>query len=103
MLSKLSLLAISFYQKFISPRKGYRCAYGVLHGTHGCSGHVKKAIQIKGVISAIPDIKNQFANCKSASIEIQRKRDKRKHTKESPCDSFLDNLDCCVDIIPCFD
>jgi putative component of membrane protein insertase Oxa1/YidC/SpoIIIJ protein YidD len=31
------LVAIRFYQRHVSPRKGYRCAYRVHTGRCGCS------------------------------------------------------------------
>ncbi|MDB5806251.1 MAG: hypothetical protein JWN73_3573 [Betaproteobacteria bacterium] len=38
----LASAAIGGYQRFLSPYKGYRCAYGVVHGTHGCSEAVNQ-------------------------------------------------------------
>jgi putative component of membrane protein insertase Oxa1/YidC/SpoIIIJ protein YidD len=56
---------ISLYQKFISPRKGFRCAYGVVNDTHGCSGSVKNIIIEKGLIEG------QFARCKEAASYLK--------------------------------
>ena len=85
MLSKMSLSAIQFYQKFISPKKGFRCAYGVLNNTHGCSGSVKAIIESKGLINGFSDIKGQFSACKQASEELKQRKKKKKNDEGGVC------------------
>ena len=95
MINWLSLQGIAFYQKFISPRKGYRCAYGVLNNTHGCSGAVKAIIKEKGVMAGWSDINSQFNNCKAAAETLQaqsgckkkRRSCKSRFKREASCGS----------------
>ena len=35
--------AIAGYQRHLSPRKGYRCAYGEVHGDQTCSAAVRES------------------------------------------------------------
>lgn len=65
--SAISLLAIDAYQRHLSPRKGYRCAYSVVHGGTGCSGFAKHAIHSDGLVRAIPRIMQRFEDCRDAA------------------------------------
>lgn len=71
MVSKLALGAIWGYQQFLSPRKGYRCAYSVLHGGTGCSGFAKHAIRDHGLWGAVPHMRERFRDCKEASRALR--------------------------------
>ena len=70
MVSKLALGAIWGYQQYISPRKGFRCAYSIHHGGTGCSGYAKFAIREHGLWQAIPFIRQRLRDCKTAYAEI---------------------------------
>ncbi|HBC9290540.1 TPA: membrane protein insertion efficiency factor YidD [Escherichia coli] len=73
-MNKLILLLIMFYQRHLSPRKGYRCAYSVLYQTQGCSGAVKNIIQQKGVLAGWSEIRQRFADCRLAAQTIRQKQ-----------------------------
>ena len=97
------LLMIKFYQKFISPHKGFRCASNVLHKNGSCSGVVFNIINTKPIGQWRGLIKGQFGKCKHASITIQeeenkkreedkrRKKENKECTKEAIADAF-----CCA-------
>jgi putative component of membrane protein insertase Oxa1/YidC/SpoIIIJ protein YidD len=72
---------IQFYQKHISPYKGFRCAHGDYYGGDSCSGAVSKIIRRKGLINGFAAIKNQFRRCSHAYMEIKNKFPKRKKDK----------------------
>lgn len=80
MISKLALSGIGFYQTRLSPRKGFRCAYSVLHGGTGCSGFLKHAIMDHGLWAALPKAKVRMAAFKDAADELN-KENPRKKTK----------------------
>lgn len=69
-----ALSGIYAYQRWLSPRKGYRCAHGVLHGGPGCSGYAKERIAEVGLWKAIPDIRQRFADCGAAADTIVQQR-----------------------------
>ncbi|QDC08404.1 membrane protein insertion efficiency factor YidD [Oceanicola sp. D3] len=71
MLAKVAVGGIWAYQQYLSPRKGYRCAYSVLNGGTGCSGYAKHAIRDHGFFRAIPLIRSRFRACKSASHALR--------------------------------
>ena len=80
---------IIFYQKLISPHKGYCCAYRAYSGNASCSEFTKITIQKNGLIKAIPSIKKQFLKCKIAFEKIEKK--KEKDMKENAADGCLAN------------
>ncbi|MEM6408773.1 MAG: membrane protein insertion efficiency factor YidD [Pseudomonadota bacterium] len=71
MLNKTALGAIWIYQRYISPYKGFRCAYAVHHGGPGCSGFARRAIQEHGAWHAIPFIRQRLRDCKTAYGELR--------------------------------
>lgn len=110
-MDRLALLIIWFYQRFLSPYKGYRCAYGVLHHTEGCSGAVKQIIRQKGVIAGWTDIRQRFVACRQAAMELQdsslskNERDKpdkapkkKKEYCDTPCGDGLNAIPDCSDV-----
>lgn len=65
-----ALWAIEGYQRWISPHKGYRCAYGALYGT-SCSPFAKKAICDYGLIGGLILLRQQFRNCHDAAVRVR--------------------------------
>ena len=80
-LDAICLLAIGFYQRQLSPRKGYRCAYARVNGGAGCSGFVRAAIEQHGLRDATPRIRARFGACKAAARALRAERD---NAGESP-------------------
>jgi putative component of membrane protein insertase Oxa1/YidC/SpoIIIJ protein YidD len=94
----LALLLIVFYQKFISPYKGFRCAYAVLHGGDSCSEAVKKIVRDKGPFGGRRDIRARFQACKEANEILIRNGQRRRGRND--CDECPD-CDCdCTDACP---
>ena len=113
---------IVFYQKFISPYKGFRCAYGVYYGHSSCSSEIMEIVENQPVSSWYRKSKQQFEACRHALSLIdgpkkkRRKLFKRKDEKTkwydccdptAACDIFdlcslvkksgrvVDGVDCC--------
>lgn len=63
MLKNLSLVLIQFYQKRISPKKGFSCAYRVHARGAGCSGFGKRAIQKHGFFLGLVLLRRRLAKC----------------------------------------
>lgn len=70
MLGRAALLAIGGYQRWLSPRKGWGCAYRLAHGGPGCSGFAKEAIAEAGLIGAWPAIRHRFRDCHAAALRL---------------------------------
>lgn len=63
MLKRIALAAISLYQRYLSPRKGYSCAYRVRAGGVGCSGFGKHAIEKHGIFLGLVLLRRRMAKC----------------------------------------
>ena len=63
---------ISFYQRVISPRKGYSCAHRSLYGGLSCSEAVKRLILNQGVFASLRDIRNRFQACQNAATILSQ-------------------------------
>ena len=99
---------IRFYQKLISPRKGYRCAHSLEHGGPGCSGAVLEILEEHGLWHGYGLISQRFADC-SDSAEKRRKREEKRRNKgkgcgreDGKCRPELPYLDCgdCIPSLP---
>ena len=66
MLDRLALVAIGGYQRHLSPRKGYACAWRIAHGGPGCSGFAKQAIRDHGLFAALPIIRRRLSACRDS-------------------------------------
>jgi putative component of membrane protein insertase Oxa1/YidC/SpoIIIJ protein YidD len=93
---------IKLYQRHLSPRKGYRCAYSLEHGGTGCSGAVLNILEEKGALRGWSDIKLRFARCTDAADE-QKKRKKQREKKkpDSAADCGCDIAEAVGDIASC--
>jgi putative component of membrane protein insertase Oxa1/YidC/SpoIIIJ protein YidD len=74
----LSVTAISGYQKFISPHKGFSCAHRVLYGCESCSQYFKQVIAEEGLLTAIANAKRRFQECREANEILKKRREKCK-------------------------
>jgi putative component of membrane protein insertase Oxa1/YidC/SpoIIIJ protein YidD len=97
----IAIGCIKFYQKFISPHKGFRCAYGVLHGGKSCSGSVIDIINKHGVFS-FSKIRGQFQACHhSYETLISQEKEKDKKKKKDKNNNDNDNSYCHLDGCSC--
>ncbi|MDC1286637.1 membrane protein insertion efficiency factor YidD [Gammaproteobacteria bacterium] len=95
--SLIVVALIVFYQKVISPIKGFSCAHSHQHGGLSCSEYVKQVVLHKGVVSGYSDIRLRFNACRSAALKFNRKY---PHNEAGLLDFGLDG---CGDIGSCFD
>jgi len=87
MKNTLFVKGIIIYQKYISPHKGYCCAYKHYTNKDSCSEFTKKSFikynKIKALILSIKHIKK----CNSIYL-INKKAFKNEKEKVSYCDNF---------------
>jgi uncharacterized protein len=62
-MKRFALLAIRGYQRYFSPYKGFRCAYGLHTGRCTCSGLGYRAIRRYGVIDGISVLRERLTRC----------------------------------------
>lgn len=72
----LAVIAISGYQKFLSPHKGFSCAHRVLYGCDSCSQYVKRVIAEEGIVMAIANARGRFQECREANEILKRRKEK---------------------------
>jgi putative component of membrane protein insertase Oxa1/YidC/SpoIIIJ protein YidD len=78
----LAVTAITGYQKFISPHKGFACAHRVLYGCESCSQYFKRVIAEEGIFTAIANAKGRFQECREASEIIKQRRQKCQRRRQ---------------------
>lgn len=69
------IAAIRAYQRHLSPRKGYGCAYRLVHGGSGCSGVGLRLVRRYGVWQGVWLLRQRLRRCQQA----QRQRLARLH------------------------
>ncbi len=79
-MNKAFAAIISFYQRFVSPYKGFSCAAAVYYNSFSCSQAVKQIILERGVIRGRLEIRDQFRRCSVAAgaLRVEKKKPKRK-------------------------
>jgi putative component of membrane protein insertase Oxa1/YidC/SpoIIIJ protein YidD len=63
--------AINFYQRYVSPYKGFRCAYRVLRGRRSCSEFAKRAMRRVGLTGLWPLLRRRFGRCAAAAAVLK--------------------------------
>jgi len=76
---------IGFYQRFISPYKGFHCAHHVLHRGDTCSNAIKYLVLEHGLFKSRPYIKNRFHECRVAYNHLQASS-QPSHSADISCD-----------------
>lgn len=120
MLGSAAASAIGLYQRYVSPYKGFCCAYRAQTGRRSCSAYGKAIATRLGFVALIQALPRQFDRCRSSWVALsvasrgrqfnaggQSKEDQRKDKRE--CDPFdacdvLDiarNADCGACDVPC--
>ncbi|NJK99772.1 MAG: membrane protein insertion efficiency factor YidD [Spirulinaceae cyanobacterium SM2_1_0] len=101
--ARLAIAAIQGYQRYLSPHKGFRCAYRVCYGGESGSGYVLWQIRDRGLRDAIRPSRQRFAACRVASEESRRHRDHccQRGANWCDCGSISDGLDFDCDGLDC--
>jgi putative component of membrane protein insertase Oxa1/YidC/SpoIIIJ protein YidD len=64
---ELSVWSIELYQQYLSPHKGWKCAYALAHPFEvSCSEFGKNAIANLGTIAGLEQLQNRFKACEMA-------------------------------------
>lgn len=62
--------AIRAYQRHLSPRKGFTCAYLVAEGGRSCSAVIRTVVAERGVLGGLVPALNQFLACGRAASRL---------------------------------
>lgn len=101
---RLALAAIRGYQRWISPRKGFHCAYRVHTGCAGCSALGYRVIRRFGLWDGLPLLRERMARCGAvhalhAAPDPLPARRRMPAAQRGDCDPGCD-LSCAPDL-PC--
>ncbi len=66
-----AVLAISGYQRYLSPLKGHHCAHAALYGGLSCLEFGKRAIQANGLLRGLILLDDRFRACHQAAVTLQ--------------------------------
>ncbi|MEW8287294.1 MAG: membrane protein insertion efficiency factor YidD [Candidatus Thiodiazotropha endolucinida] len=110
MINTLLSLFIKGYKRWISPYKGYRCAYAAYHNDMSCSDYGLKILKESGWRKFIKLMYVRFKYCYEASLAINSKRNSLLSQNEndstddednvSECNPIEDSVSCCINIFP---
>ncbi|MDB9444654.1 MAG: membrane protein insertion efficiency factor YidD [Sphaerospermopsis sp.] len=78
LIRKISVFGINFYQKHLSPYKGYCCAHRILHGGDSCSEYVKKAFLEQDLNTAIQLSRQRFTECGQAAENLASQKPRQQ-------------------------
>jgi putative component of membrane protein insertase Oxa1/YidC/SpoIIIJ protein YidD len=90
------LLAIAFYRRWISPLKGFSCAYRVYTGHASCSRLGFRAIRRYGALRGMAVLRARLTRCADAHRE-HRQMHLHLHSQAGFCDGCdipCDGIDC---------
>jgi putative component of membrane protein insertase Oxa1/YidC/SpoIIIJ protein YidD len=81
---RLTLNLVRGYQKYLSPHKGFSCAYRKLHGDASCSEYFRQSIDRYGLSHAIPLFQQRLEACKVANLTLRSQVSEREEDSELP-------------------
>jgi putative component of membrane protein insertase Oxa1/YidC/SpoIIIJ protein YidD len=94
-LSPLACWLIEVYQKYLSPRKGFCCAYRVRHRRRdSCSQFARRAIERLGVLPGFRLLRRRFDKCSHAKQVLDDQTPKAKDQKQASQGSSWTTGDC---------
>ncbi|BAZ19110.1 hypothetical protein NIES4071_109950 (plasmid) [Calothrix sp. NIES-4071] len=85
LIRQLIVININWYQRCISPHKGYSCAHRVLHQGESCSQCVKRVFLEQDLSTAVKLTHQRFKECGDAvhTLDLQRQESEPSMVTES--------------------
>jgi len=94
--ASLAVALIDSYQRFVSPYKGFVCAYRARHRKRSsCSQFGKRAVERLGLLTGFSLIRRRFAKCHAAKqvLDYQTPRKREESNRVSPQASNCMDMD----------
>lgn len=109
-MKSLALAGIGTYRRYVSPRKGFACAYRVHRGAASCSRLGERAIRRFGVVAGLQVLRERLARCGEVHRDAHRRPAHRvgaalrsqRGSCDLPCDIPCDGSEL-VDVCDCAD
>ena len=93
--SRFILLLVRGYQLYLSPYKGFSCAYRKLHNGQSCSSYFYSCVSSYGLSTASIMLRQRFHECTQASHILQAQTNHRKQTSQRRKNND-DSCPCCT-------
>ncbi|WP_020651410.1 membrane protein insertion efficiency factor YidD [Massilia niastensis] len=84
--ARLALRAIRLYQRHLSPRKGFSCAYRAATGADGCSAFGHRAIARNGIALGLPLLRRRLRRCGETHRALAAARNPVLYRQRGECD-----------------
>ncbi len=100
-----AVLCIEAYRRYLSPYKGYRCAYHAATGRSSCSRYAQQAIGRRGVWNGMRLLRRRFGRCALAAAALADGPDKPNSRKFfGECDPAVQEFNklCCRGFLGAF-
>lgn len=103
MFNSTTIYAINFYQRYISPHKGFCCAYRMHTGRASCSEYAKKIVSRLGAFALFTAMPRQFARCRMAynvlmaNTQNTDANQQHQHRSRQNRRDYCDTCDCTSD------
>lgn len=96
MLRQLAAGTIVGYQRYVSPYKGFRCAYRCQTGRYSCSEYARRVTLRLGVLALWTALPRQFLRCRLAYQAILSAADDNKSSDKHSSNKrrWWDHVDC---------
>ncbi len=98
LINRGAVLCIEVYRRYLSPYKGYGCAYRAATGRSSCSCYAQQAIGRCGVWNGMRLLRRRFARCALAAAALADGSDNPKSRKFfGECDPAVQEFNnlCC--------
>ena len=96
MIRRLAIDLTDIYKGFVSPRKGFNCAYRIVHGGDSCSSKIRAVISDEPMCEWISGILSQFHACSLAQKlqESEKEKENDKKKRNGPVDAACAAAEC---------
>jgi len=101
---KLVLAAITVYQRYVSPHKGFCCAYRAHTGHKSCSVLGFRAVRRYGVLAGLTVLRHRTYLCGVVHRRYTKPRNRILHSQQGFCDVGCDfpcdvpSIDGCISL-----
>jgi putative component of membrane protein insertase Oxa1/YidC/SpoIIIJ protein YidD len=95
MLSDGAIALIGGYQRYVSPHKGFCCAYRAHTGKPSCSEFARRAIRRHGLFEGLLLLRLRFAAC-STSATVLSENKQTEEVKNEACPLFSKDGAACM-------
>lgn len=71
LLTRAAVATISGYQRYLSPHKGFSCAYRIHHDGESCSQYAKRVLEAEGLRGFGTKLRARFAECRESHLALR--------------------------------